>query len=91
MLIIQLSLIEAELSSSSFQRKCIPSSHRRHGNRVGVVARLRPIAEKFLRKFCTTFYLRGLERLRGDPYVGNSNSLNSMGSKRDSSRVADIL
>ena len=46
----------------------VPSSHRRHGNRVGVVARLRPIAEKFLRKFCTTFYLRGLERLRGRPY-----------------------
>ena len=39
-------MIEAELSSSSFQRKCVPSSHRRHGDRVGVVARLRSIAQK---------------------------------------------
>ena len=68
-IIIQLSWIEVELLSSSFQRKCAPSSHRRHGNRAGIVVGLRPIAQTILRRICTFVYIGSFWRVRRGPYM----------------------
>ena len=63
--------------------------HHRHGVGTaiafGVVARLRLIAQTFLRRVCTTFHLRGFGRVRGGPYGMNAKQEEALqGSPRDS-------
>ena len=60
--------IAAELLSSSYKRIHVSSSHCRHRDRVGVVARLRPIPQKNLCRIYSSVYICRCWRLRGDPY-----------------------
>ena len=71
-LIIHLDWMAAEKTNSSRWRKCVPWSQSPHGNRLGVVARLRRKILNFARRVCTFVYIPLLLKYKG---LKNSHSL----------------